>query len=104
MLSVVEIEDLFADCGSESHFERFLVSEQVESSNSEDDSASGADAESHDKIQTGGLDDADAAAAHQTDPNLSVFYQAFDPQGSWTFTNISLYQLVENLILYNFTV
>ena len=49
------------------------MSEQLESSNSEDDSASEADAESHDEIQTGGLDDADAAAAHQTDPNLQIF-------------------------------
>ena len=93
------IEDLFADSGSEPDFERFPVSEQVESSNSENDSASEADAESHNDIQTGGLDDADAAAAHQTDPNLPVFDQAYGPQGSWTFTNISLYQLVDNLIL-----
>ena len=28
--------------------------------------------ESHDEIQTGGLDDADAAAAYQTNPNLPV--------------------------------
>ena len=67
------IDDLFADSGSEPDFERFVVSEQVESSNSEDDSASGADAESDGEIQTGGLDDADAAAVHQTDPNLPVF-------------------------------
>ena len=45
-------------------FERFPVSEQVESSNSEDISASEADAESYDEIQTGGLDDVDAAEAH----------------------------------------
>ena len=44
----------------------------------------------------------DAAAAHQTDPNLSVFDQAHGLRGSWNFTNIPLYQLVENLILYNF--
>ena len=50
---------------SEPDFEWFPVSEQIESSNSEDDSASEADAESHDEIQTGGLNDADAAAAHQ---------------------------------------
>ena len=66
------IEDLFADSGSEPDFEQFPVSEQVESSNSEDDSASEADTELHDEIQTGGLDDADAAAALQTDPNLPV--------------------------------
>ena len=70
------------------------MSEQVESSNSEDDSASEADADSHNEIQTGGVDDADEAAAHQTDTNLSVFDQAYGPQRSWTFTNISLYQLV----------
>ena len=92
------------DSRSEPDFERFPVSEQVESSNSEDDSASEADAESHDEIQTGGLDDADAAAAHQTDPNLLVFDQAHGRQHSSTFTNTSLYQLVENLILYNFAV
>ena len=96
------------DSGSESDFERFSVSEQVESSNSEDDSASEADAESHDEIQTGHLNDANAAAAHQTDPNLPVFDPKlpvfYGSQGSRTFTNISLYQLVENLILYNFTV
>ena len=63
-----------------------------------------ADSASDDEIQTGGLDDADEAATHQTDPNLPVFDQAYGPQGSWTFTNISLYQLVENLILYNFAV
>ena len=70
------IDDLFSDSGSEPDFERFPVSKQVESSNSEDDSASEADAESHDEIQTGGLHDANAAAAHQTDPNLPVFDQA----------------------------
>ena len=86
------IDDLFADSGSEPNFEQFPVSEQVESSNSEDE------------IQTGGMDDADAAAAHQTNSNLPVFDQAHGPQGSWIFTNISLYQLVENLILYNFAV
>ena len=48
------------------------MSECVESSNSENDSASEVDAESHDEIQTGGLDDADAAAAYQADPNLPV--------------------------------
>ena len=96
------IEDLFADSGSEPDFERFPVSEQVKSSKSEDDIASEADAESHDEIQMGGLDDADAA--HQTDPNLPVFDQAYGPQISWTFTIISLYQLVENLILYNFAI
>ena len=95
------IDDLFADCGSEPDFERFPASERVESSNSEDNSASEADAESDDEIQTGGLDDVDAAAAHQTDHNLPVFDQAHGPQGSWTFTNISLYQLVEKFILYN---
>ena len=98
-----------------------------------------------DEIQTGGLDDADAAAAYQTDPNLPVaetnryYDQTVDALGGlhnlspgsrlwnwmpvdlpsmkaflavlilmgivdWTFTNISLYQLVENLILYNFSV
>ena len=98
------IEDLFADYGSKPDFERYPVSEQVESSNSEDDSASEADAESHDEIQMGGLDDADAAAAHQTDPNLPVFDQAYCSQGPWTFTNISLYQLVQNFFLYNFAV
>ena len=92
------IDDLFADFGSEPDFEGFLVSEQVESSNSEDDRASEVDAEPDDEIQTGGL--TDAAAAHQTDPNLPVFDQAHDPQGSWTLTNISLYQLIENLIIY----
>ena len=86
-------------CRSESDFERFPASERVESSNSEDDSASEADTESDDEIQMGGLDDEDAAAVHQTDPNLPIFYQAYGPQGSCTFTNISLYQLVENLIL-----
>ena len=90
---------------SEPDFEWFPVSEQMsKSSNSEDHSASEADAESHDEIQTGGLNDADAAAAHETNPNLPVFDQVHGPQGSWTFTNISLYQLVENLILYNFAV
>ena len=88
----------------EPDFERFPVSEQVESSNRENNSASEADAESHDEIQTSSLDDADTAAAHQTDPNLPVFDQAYGPQGSWTFTNISLYQLVESLILYNLDV
>ena len=80
------------------------MSEQVELSNSEDDSASEADAELDDKIQTSDLDDADVDAAHQTDPNLPVFDQTYGPNGSWTFTNISLYQLVENLILCNFDV
>ena len=98
------IEDLFANSESEPDFERFPMSEHVESANSEDDSESEADAESDDELQTDGLDDADAAAVHQTDPNLPVFVQAYGPQGSWTFTNISLYQLVENLILYNFAV
>ena len=55
-----------------------------------------------DEIQTGGLDDADAVL--QTDPNLPVVDEAHGPQSSLTFTNISLYQLVENLILYNFAV
>ena len=76
------------------------MSEQVESSNGENNSASEADAESHDEIQTGGLNDADAAAAHQTDSNLPVFDQVYGSQGSWTFTTISFYQHVENLILY----
>ena len=62
------------------------------------------DAEADDEIQMGGLDDADAPAVHQNDPNLSVFDQAYDSQDSWTFTNISLYQLVENLVLYHFAV
>ena len=66
------IDDLFADTGSVPDFEGFPASEQVESSNREDDSASEADTASHDEIQTGGLDDADAAAAYQTDPNLPV--------------------------------
>ena len=74
------IEDLFEDSGSEPDFEWFPVSERVESSNSENDSASEVDAESLGKIQTGSLDDADAAAAHQTDPNLPVFDQAYGPQ------------------------
>ena len=56
------------------------MSEQVESSNSEDDSTSEVNAESHDEIQTGGLDDTDAAAVHQTDPNLPVFDQTYGPQ------------------------
>ena len=100
-------DDLFADSGSEPDFERFPVREQVESSNSEDDTASEVDADSHDEIQMGGLDDVDAAAAHQTDSNLPVFDKAYGSQGSscsWTFTNISVYQLVDNLILYNFAV
>ena len=59
-----------------------LVSERVESSNSEDDSASEADSGSDDEIYTGGLDDVNAAAAHQTNPNLSVFDQVHGPQGS----------------------
>ena len=84
------IDDLFADSGSEPDFEGFPASEQVESSNSEDDSASEADEESDDEIQTGGLDDGDAAAALQNDPNLPVFNEVHGPQGSWTFTNISL--------------
>ena len=90
--------------GSDPDFEGFPASEQVESSNSEDDSASEAGAELDDETQTDGLDDVDAAAALQTDPNLPVFDEAHGPQGSWTFTTISLYQLVENLIPNNFAV
>ena len=44
----------------------------VASSNSEGDSASEAVAESHEEIQMGGLNDADAAAAFQTNCNLPV--------------------------------
>ena len=66
------IDDLFVDTGSVPDFEGFPASERVESSNSEDDSASEADTKSHDEIQIGGLDDADVAAAYQTDPNLPV--------------------------------
>ena len=62
---------LFLDLGYHD-FEGFPASKRVESSDIEDDSASEADAESHDEIQTGCLDDADAAAAYQTDPNLPV--------------------------------
>ena len=139
------IDDLFAGSGSEPNFERFPASERVKSSNSEDDSALEADAESFGELQMGGLDDPDAAAAYQTDPNLPVaetnryYDQMVDalggldnlPPGSrlrnlmpadlpsikaflailivmgivdWTFTNISLYQLVQNSILYNFSV
>ena len=47
------IDDLFVDSGFEPDFEGFLVSDQVESSNSEDDSASKADAESHDDGRSG---------------------------------------------------
>ena len=86
------------------------------------------------------VDDADAAAAYQTDPNLpGTMTQTVDALGGldnlppssrlqnwtpvdltsmkaflaililmgivdWTLTNISLYQLVENSILYNFAV
>ena len=96
--------DLFANSGSEPDFEGFPASERVASSNSENDSASEADAESFDEIHMGGLDEVNAAAAHQTDPNLPVFDQAHGSQGSWTITDISLYQLLENLILYNFAV
>ena len=46
------IDDLFADIGSVPDFEWFPASERVESSNSENDSASKADTESHDEIQT----------------------------------------------------
>ena len=56
------LDDLFADTGSVPDFERFPASERVELSNSEDDSASEADTESHDEIHAGGLHDADAAA------------------------------------------
>ena len=73
------VDDLFADSGSEPDFEGFPASERVESSHIEDNSALEADAESHDKIQTCVLDDADAAAAYQTYPNLPVFDQAHGP-------------------------
>ena len=66
------IDDLFADTESVPNFEGYPASERVESSNSEDNSASEADTESHDEIQTGVVDNADAAAAYQTDPNLPV--------------------------------
>ena len=65
------IDDLFSDTRSVPDFEGFSASKSV-SFNIGDDSASEADTESHDEIQTGGLDDADAAAVYQTDPNLSV--------------------------------
>ena len=64
------IDDLFANTGSVPDFEGFPASERVESSNSEDNSASEADTELHDEIQTGGLDDEDATAAYQTGHNL----------------------------------
>ena len=82
------IDDLFADSEFKPDFEWFPASKWVESSTSEDDSASKADTDSHDEIQTGCLDDADAAAAYQTDPNLPVFetnryyYQTVDALGS----------------------
>ena len=66
------IDDLFADTGFVPDFEGFPASERVESSHSEDDRSSKADPESNDEIQTGGLDDADAATAYQTDHNLPV--------------------------------
>ena len=55
------------------------MSKWVDFSNSEDDSASKADSESDDEIQTGGLDNADTAAAHQTNLNLPLFDQAHGP-------------------------
>ena len=66
------IDDLFADTRSVPDFEGFPASEWIESYNNEDNSALEAVTESHGEIQTGGLDDADAAAAYQTDPNLLV--------------------------------
>ena len=47
--------------------------------NNNNNSASDADAESHDDIQMCVLDDADAATAYQSDPNLPVFDQAHGP-------------------------
>ena len=46
------IDDLFANIGFVPDLEGFPASEWVESSNNEDDSASEADTESHDEIQT----------------------------------------------------
>ena len=57
------IDDLFADSGSKPDIEGFSASERVESSNSEDDSASKEEAESHDETQMCILDDGDVAAA-----------------------------------------
>ena len=58
--------------------------------------------QSHDEIQTGDVDDADTAAAHQPTLICQFCDPAYGVQGSRTFTNISLYRLVEHLILYHF--
>ena len=74
------IDDLFPDTRSIIDFYGFPACKRVESSNSDDDSASEANTGSHDEIQTSGLDDVDAAAAYQThlNPAVSKTYRDYD--------------------------